>query len=315
MLKRIGLRRITMTTMALVVLGLIYIFPSKEENVKLTNQINYIENLETVYLIDKNDYVSQIKVNIDNEKLEQKLIDSLEYLIINGKKYDEVPNGFKPIIPEDTVILDLTIDNDICNVNFSKNILNISKELEEKMIEAIVYTLTSSKEINKVSIMVEGIIMKELPNSKIKLPDILDRKFGINKIYDIDNLYGLTQTTIYFMGKNGEDIYYVPVTKINNDDNEKISIIVDELKSSLTYQTNLNSYLNNSVELENYEIVEDTMYLTFNDKIFDSIYDDNILEEVKYTISMSVKDNYDVENVVFKVENKEITKSVLKDLE
>ena len=46
----------------------------------------------------------------------------------------------------------------------------------------------------------------------------------------------------------------------------------------------------------------------FNDKIFYSMYDKNILEEVVYTIGKSVKDNYDVNEVVFYVGDEVITK-------
>ena len=41
----------------------------------------------------------------------------------------------------------------------------------------------------------------------------------------------------------------------------------------------------------------------------------DILEEVIYTISLSVGANYDVEKVIFNVENEEICKSVIKTLE
>ena len=43
------------------------------------------------------------------------------------------------------------------------------------------------------------------------------------------------------------------------------------------------------------------MHLSFNDKIFDSLINQNILEEVEYSISLSVKDNYDVNEVIFYV--------------
>ena len=43
--------------------------------------------------------------------------------------------------------------------------------------------------------------------------------------------------------------------------------------------------------------------------------EENILEEVLYTINLSIADNYDVEEVIFEVENKEIYKSVLKSIE
>ena len=41
----------------------------------------------------------------------------------------------------------------------------------------------------------------------------------------------------------------------------------------------------------------------------------NILEEVIYTISLSVDANYDVKEVVFQVDNQEIYKSVIKTIE
>ena len=48
---------------------------------------------------------------------------------------------------------------------------------------------------------------------------------------------------------------------------------------------------------------------------FNDINTKDILEEVIYTISMSINDNYSVETVIFNVENEEIHKSVLKSIE
>ena len=60
---------------------------------------------------------------------------------------------------------------------------------------------------------------------------------------------------------------------------------------------------------------ENELELSFNNSILDNIGDQKILEEVIYTISLSVKDNYNVDSVIFSVDNKEIYKSVLKTLE
>ena len=75
------------------------------------------------------------------------------------------------------------------------------------------------------------------------------------------------------------------------------------------------SFLNVNTELLNYEIKDKSMYLTFNDYILNSIENKNILEEVLYTICLSIEDNYDVEEVVFILNDEEISKSVLKTLE
>ena len=52
------------------------------------------------------------------------------------------------------------------------------------------------------------------------------------------------------------------------------------------------SYLASNAELLDYEINENTVSLTFNNYIFEEFSNKDILEEVKYTIGLSIKDNY-----------------------
>lgn len=105
------------------------------------------------------------------------------------------------------------------------------------------------------------------------------------------------------------------VTKYLNDEREKIKIIVDELASSYLYNSNLMSYLNSNTTLLSSEITDDTLSLVFNQYIFSDQTTKNILEEVIYTIGLSIGVNYDVKQVVFNVDNQEIYKSVIKTLE
>lgn len=307
MLKKMGLKKILVTTSALFVIGLLYVFPSK--NIKINRNINYVdeEKLVTVYLLDKNSYVSEVDSSIETEELENKLKEKLLIITNNSEYKNKVPKNFKALIPTNTKILSLKIEDETVTVDFSKELLGVSSPLEEKMIEAIIFTLTSEKEVNKVIINVEGQKLDRLPNSNKLLPNVLDRSFGINKNYDINNIYGLTKTTIYYTANNEGDTYYVPVTKIDNNKEEKVTVIVNELKSSILYQSNLGSYLNSDAVLKEYKKEEEVMKLTFNDKIFESIYSDNILEEVVYTIGKSIIDSYeDISEVVFYVDDKEI---------
>ena len=187
--------------------------------------------------------------------------------------------------------------------------------MEEKVVEAIVYTLTSINGVNKVIIYVDGNILTKLPQTKINLPSTLDRSFGINKEYDINSIKDINQVTIYYVNKNNDNYYYVPVTKYLNDDRDKIKIVIDELSGNSIYNTNLMSFLNSNAELISSEKKDDLMHLNFNEYIFSDIEEKNILEEVIYTISLSVCDNYEVKGVVFNVENEEIYKTVLKTIE
>ena len=54
------------------------------------------------------------------------------------------------------------------------------------------------------------------------------------------------------------------------------------------------------------------MFLNFNKYLFDD--NDKLLEEVLYTISYSVFDNYDVNVISFEVDNKKIKQITKKEL-
>lgn len=306
MLKKLGLRKIAVTTSALFVIGLLYMFPSAN-NIEIDKNISYVEETDysPVYLLDDYNYVSEVNAIVSEENLEDRLKKKLELITVDLSD-GKIPKGFRPIIPEGTKVLSLEVKDDVVTVNFSKELLSVSSLQEEKLVEAIVYTLTSEDSVKKVVIRVEDKPFSKLPNSNKILPDIFDRSYGINKDYDINSLYGLTKTTIYYTSNYDDMTYYVPVTKISNNSEEKVTVIVNELKSSLLYQSNLSSYLSSSAELKKYEELEGVMNLTFNDKIFDSVYNQNILEEVVYTIGMSVMENYDVSKVAFYVDDKEI---------
>ena len=236
-------------------------------------------------------------------------------MIKDGNGESKIPSGFQSILPNDTEILSVELVDDIIKVNFSKNLLEIKEELEEKMIEAIVYTLTNIDGVNKVIIYVEGDILSQLPKTKIHLPGTLDRSYGINKEYNIESFKNVNSVTVYYVSKYNDNTYYVPVTKYLNDDREKIKIIIDELASAPLYNTNLMSYLNGNISLLATEQELDSLSLVFNNYLFNDANSKNILEEVIYSISLSVGDNYDVQEVIFEVNDEEIYKSVIKTIE
>ena len=315
MIKKIAFRKLMVTTIALLTIGVIYFFPSNK-NIKFKEIINYYEedNLKSVYLMDKYNYVSKLKVPIYETDILEMVKEKINYLIINSESKDKMPNGFRGIIPINTRIIDLKLDNNILTINFSKEFLDTNKNDEEHMIEALVFTITEFEMIKGVKINVEGNPLLELPISKKKIPEVLDRTFGINKIYDFDTLSNLNQTIVYYVNKINDKTYYTPVTKINNDSRDKVTLVIEELKSNIIYQTNLSSYLSEAAVLDKYEIEGDKIILLFNDKIFDTD-SKNIIEEVEYTISMSLMDNLDIKEVVFKINNEKNSISTIKTLE
>ena len=318
MLKRMILKKITITALTLFILLLIYLMPTNKINnrnldVKQNLEYTYTNDLETIYLLDYNDYVARTFIKgCSCSSAVDKASDLLQGLIVEGKKSNIIPNGFKAIIPSGTRVLALNLDKGVLTIDFSKEILEINKKYEEKMLESLIYTLTSINGIDSVKILVEGEELKQLPNSNKQLPSLLDRDYGINKVYNLTGTNNIDSYTVFYVNEFNDNYYYVPVTKyINNDKLAKIKIIIEELTSNPVYESNLMSFLNVNTKLLDYEIKDDVIKLNFNNLILSDITGNSILEEVIYTISLSVSNEIDVKEVVFMVENEEIYKKVL----
>ena len=317
MLKRFYIKKLLVCSIVIFAILLIYIIPN-DEKLEIKEEIEYVnKDVDTsiIFLSDANNYLASTKIVTKEKDIESKAKELIEALIIDGTKQDSIPNGFKAIIPSNTKIRSLTYNEGVIKVDFTSEFMNTTPENEEKIIEAIVFTLTSIEDVEFVIIYMEGNILTTLPQSKITLPSTLDRNFGINKEYHLNSTKDINKTTIYYVSEFNGNEYYVPVTKVTNDNRSKIEIIVDELSSTNVYKTNLMSYLNSNTELLSVNELEEEFVVNFNSAIFNDINTKEILEEVIYTISMSINDNYDVNTVIFNVENKEIYKSVLKSIE
>lgn len=323
MLKKIITKKILVSTLCLIALFLIYLVP-KETIYTLKDidqEINYVdssENLKTVFLLDqdgmlgKTEYVSDVT---DENDVNRQVTDAISVLIKDGANESKVPNGFQAIIPSDTKIISSSFEDGVYKINFSSELLDVKQDLEEKVIEAIVFTATSNKNVKQVIIYIDGDILTYLPKSKTYLSGTLDRSFGINKTFDISSTENIQSVIVYFLKEYNQEEYYVPVTKYVNDTREKVKIIIDELSSNQVYQSNLMSYLDTNTKLESATVEDDILTLNFNESILSNLEDEPILEEVIYTIALSIQDNYEVNQVSFEVKNEEICKTVLKTLD
>lgn len=318
MLKRMFTKKLILIMAVTFSLTLICLIPNDSSKLNAKQELKYVDKEVTksvAYLLDSNNYLARTMVVTSNAKIEEKARELMEILIKDGKGESKIPNGFRSLISSETKINSVRYNDGLIKIDFSSELLDTNIEQEEKIIEAIVYTLTSIENVDKVIIYVDGDILTKLPKTGITLPSTLDKSYGINKEYDISSYKDINKVTVYYVSKYNDNTYYVPVTKYLNDEREKIKIIVDELASSYLYNSNLMSYLNSNTTLLSSEITDDTLSLVFNQYIFSDQTTKNILEEVIYTIGLSIGVNYDVKQVVFNVDNQEIYKSVIKTLE
>lgn len=317
MIKKMLYKKILVASSLLVVLFMLYLIPTKKEVEFAETNLEYVypNDLETVYLLDSNDYVARVLISASNDSIISKATSLIDALTIGGKKENVIPNGFRSIIPSGTKVIDIELEDGVLIINFSKDILDIDKKYEDKMIESLTYTLTSINGIDSIKLLVDGKELKKLPNSNKLLPTFLDKSYGINRIYEITNVGNIDSYTVYFVNNVNDNKYYIPVTKYVNDyKQDKIRIIIDELASSFTYQSNLSSFLNENTKLLNYEVIDKQIKLNFNDMIFSDITNNDILEEVVYTICLSINDSIDIDSVVFLANDREILKKNISDL-
>lgn len=318
MIQRMLYKKIAVATSLLLVILMLYLIPSNKNEIKMEERLEYVypKEIDTIYLLDSYDKISRTEISVNKDDEIEKAKELMEGLTINGRKQDKIPNGFKGLLPIGTKVIDASLKEGILKINLSKEFNNIKINMEEKAIEAITYTLTSIEGVDKIEILVEGEKLEYLPNSKKQLPKYLDKKYGINKEYELTTLGDIDSYTVYYVMNYNEMIYYTPVTKyVNKQGEDKVKIIIDELASNLAYQSNLMSYLDNNIKLLDYEIVDNTIKLDFNEAILSDITSGKILEEVKYTIGLSLCDELNVKEVVFIVDDQEISTFSLKSIE
>ncbi len=319
MLKRFWIKKIMIASSALFALLLICLIPKEDKTLtNIKQELEYVDkgiNKNEIFLLDVNNYLARTSVALTSTDVTGKAKEILNTLITGSSGESKIPNGFRGVLPADTKILTVEYEDKILKINLSNEVMEVKENMEEKVIEAIVYNLTSIDGVDKIMLFVDGNILTKLPKTGINLPTTLDRSYGINKEYDINSTKNITNVTVYYVNKYNGNEYYVPVTKYVNDDREKIQIIVDELTSSPIYSSNLMSYLNSNTKLLEISESVDSLDLVFNSYIFSDVDEKEILEEVIYTISLSVKDNYDVNEVSFTVNDEEICKSTLKTIE
>lgn len=298
-------RKLIISFLTLFVLTIVYLFPSEESPKK--NIIYKDVDYTNVYLLNKDLLVeTSIVSKATSNDIISNIKDILSSLTVNSEKSKYLDNNFKALIPEGTRILDVSLDKGLLKINFSKEILNIDASLEEKMIESIIYSLMKLDGIEKIMIFVEGEKLDSLPNSKKALPIELTKSYGINKVYDVNNIFTMDVLNLYYYINIDDNYHLVPVSIFTNNSDDKVEVIIEELKSSPIHQSNLMSFLASNATLLDYEIKENTIKLEFSSYILDNFFSEKLIEEVKYAISASLGDTLGVKEVNFFVNGEKI---------
>lgn len=307
MLNRILKKKFLISLTAIFIITIIYFVSNKP--VEFEQELSYVQNdiaVSNIYLLDSYQFVSLTNVATKEGNTLEKAREIVEILIQDGPGENKIPNGFKSIINPDTTLNDIKIEDGILKLDFSEELFDTKEEYETKVVEALIYSLTSIDDVKGISISIKGKPLDELPKSKVKLPKILDKNFGINKDYAISSLDDVSKVTIYYINKYNDNYYYVPVTRYINNTSEKVNVIIDELRDNNFYLTGLMSFMNSETDLIDSSIENDEITLNFNRNLYDNQESKGVLKEVIDSINLSIEATYGIKDVSYIVENEPI---------
>ncbi len=275
----------------------------QEFNVSVEKEQTY----RKVYMLDKDNYLVPLTFAFDSKEL---LADDIRYVI--SMLRDESPltsKGYSTLLNENVQIQGIELDNNILNVDFSKEFKEHDKDKEEKIIESLTWTLLQYDEVNGLTISVDGVKLETLPQSGIVLPSVLDKTIGINKYYDTTgNIYNTTSVTVFYEKENNDEIVYVPVTRrVINEENIRRTVY-NAMFEDIAVMSGLSKIdeleLINTTSSINFEEEDLTISLVTNALIEEGIVDNELYE----LLVMTYNDLNDIEvSVNFEVDEEQVS--------
>lgn len=260
-----------------------------------------------MYFYDENKHVTPMTLPIP--KAEAVATAALSYMVKGGPGEALLPAGFTSILPEGTTVLGMNIkpDEKLAIVDFSKEFLNYTAEVERDMLEAVTWTLTGFPTVDQVQFRVAGQDLEVMPVAKTPMDRPLSRAMGIN--LEAKNSVDLSRTmavTLYFQGTNaaGDYNYYVPVTRLIPKNEDIAKATIQELIFGPKNGSKLYSNLLPTTEILQVAITGDMIMADFNKELLSFGEGSVASADAVETIVLSLTENTGVEKVQIMVEGK-----------
>jgi germination protein M len=257
-----------------------------------------------LYLIDKNGYV--VPQTIALPKTSSVAKQALEYLVTDGPVSNLLPQGFRPVLPAGTEVT-VDVKEGVASVDFSKEFKNYQAADEQKILQAVTWTVTQFNSIKNIKLSMAGQPLTKMPVAGTPINDNLSRAGGIN--IDTTDALDITNTrpvTVYYIGGDEGSYYYVPVTRrVSNTVKDNITAIVDELVQGPSQSSNLVSDFVSGVKLlEAPQVENGKVTLNFNDSIYGSFKEKVVSQHLLDELVLSVTEQPGINEVAVEVKGK-----------
>ncbi|MCS1351480.1 GerMN domain-containing protein [Mechercharimyces sp. CAU 1602] len=254
-----------------------------------------------LYYLDEYGYLVPYAMGIP--KVEGIAKEALMYMVESGPAADSIPAGFRAILPKGTQVKGLNIDGRVATVDLSKEFLTYDAEMEEKILNAITWTLTGFESVEEVNIWVEGKPLAAMPEKKSPAQK-LSRSSGIN--VEVSRGIDVTKSmpvTLYFLGQTSEDqVYYVPVTRMIDRKEKVAEAALAELIQGPTHGDALVSALSDTTKVNSVDVSKDLISADFSKELLDYAESKSASKEAIQAIVLSLTENAEAKKVKITVD-------------
>ncbi|WP_077327282.1 GerMN domain-containing protein [Virgibacillus siamensis] len=260
-----------------------------------------------LYLIDSNGMVASQTLELPVPESKEVAAQALEYLVKGGPVTQLLPNGFQGVLPQGTKVLGMNLKkNGTLVVNVSKDFKNYKKKNEAKILQAMTFTLTQFDNVKNIKLEINGKMQNAMPVNGTPIGNGYSRANGINLVQsDTVDLMESKPVTLFFPSVQGENQYFVPVTKyVNVSEGDVYSSIVQELVEGPGVSTNLQHVFNEQAELVSSPSINDgVLELEFSQGVLKNSDKAVIPDKVMETLVRTLTADESVEAVEVKVKD------------
>lgn len=215
--------------------------------------------------------------------------------------------GLQPVLPANTQI-ELAIKEDgLIRANFSKEILKVkSKQEEQNMVNAIVYTLTEFENIDKVQILVDNEIRETLTYGTDVSKPIT--RGNINSMSNTTEGEQAKLTLYMYNNPTGQYTYFVPITKNVSTNARNVETAVQELIATKGKVDNLKLNIPDGTQVYGVDVESGVAYVHFSEHL-SQMTDKEELDNLTKAIGLTLKEfsGIDGVNLVIDGENSDIS--------
>ncbi len=266
-----------------------------------SNEVTLESTTRELYLLDQNGLVTPQTLPLP--KSEGVAKQALEYLVQDGPVSQILPNGFRAVLPAGTEVYGVNIKDNVAIADFSEQFKEYHPEDELKILQSITWTLTQFDSVETVKIRINGHDLDVMPVNGTPIGEGFSRTNGINM--ESTNLVDLSNSksvTLYFLAQNGNNVYYVPVTRRVSANEDQLTAVVSQLLAGPSSFSSLLTDFRHGVQLlEEPRYANGVVTVNFNEAVLNHIDGTAISDEVLNLLVLSLTEQSGVEKVAIEV--------------